>query len=303
MYNLPTKQFRLKMKNNINEITLLLRGYSESAVLDAEVLLAHLTGRSRSWVLAHPEMELTPAQEERLAESLARLRIGVPLPYIIGTWEFYGMEMIISQDVLIPRPETELLVEKGLDWLRKNPLSRRVIDIGTGSGCIAVALAENIHDLLVVATDISQKAIIVARQNAKKFNVHHRIKFVSCDLFPAGTNVVWDKFPILSGNPPTGGNLIVANLPYIPTLVLKGLRVYGREPDLALDGGKDGLVVIRRFLDQAPAYLEMGGMILMEIEASQGLSALSLAYDRFSSSEIHLHQDLSGRDRILEINL
>jgi release factor glutamine methyltransferase len=254
-------------------------------------------------VLAHPEMELPPAQEKKLAESLERMRSGVPLPYILGCWEFYGLEMIISQDVLIPRPETELLVDKALDWLRDNPLSRRVIDIGTGSGCIAVALADRIPDLEVIATDISDKAIIVARQNANKFNVASRVEFVRCNLFPARIGDVWGSLPAQSNKKPSGANLIVANLPYIPTSILSDLKVYGREPVLALDGGKDGLDVIRKFLNQAPAYLEEGGLILMEIEASQGLSALSLAYDKYSEAVIHLHQDLTGRDRVIEIRI
>ena len=291
------------MKNIINEIAFQLRGLTETAVLDAQVLLAHITGQTRSWVLAHPEMVLTPALEKKLGDSVAKMKTGIPLPYIIGTWEFYGMELIISQDVLIPRPETELLVDKAMDWLRKNPSCRRVIDIGTGSGCIAVALAASIHDLQVIATDISDKAIFVASQNAHKFNVTERIEFVCCNLFPAKIEGVWEKLSIQTAKPPSSANLIVANLPYIPSSILKDLKVYGREPDLALDGGKDGLDVIRKFLEQAPAYLEMGGKILMEIEASQGLSALSLAYDRYSNAVIHLHQDLSGRDRLLEITL
>lgn len=291
------------MKNLINEIALNLRGLTESPGLDAQVLLAYLSGQSRSWVLAHPDMELTPTQENLLGESLERMSNGVPLPYILGWWEFFGMEMIVSQDVLIPRPETELLVERALDWLRANPLCRRVIDVGTGSGCIAIALADRIPDLEVLATDISEKAIKVARQNAEKFNVADRIKFVSCSLFPAKNSGVWSRFSDKPSQPPPSANLVVANLPYIPTPLLKELKVYGREPDLALDGGRDGLEVIRKFLEQAPGYLETGGMILMEIEASQGMSALSLAYDNFSDALIHLHQDLSGRDRVLEISL
>ena len=291
------------MKNIINEVTHQLREFAETPALDAQVLLAHITGQSRSWVLAHPEMELPPAQEKKLAESLERMRSGVPLPYILGCWEFYGLEMIISQDVLIPRPETELLVDKALDWLRDNPLSRRVIDVGTGSGCIAVALADRVPDLEVVATDILEKAIKVARQNANKFNVASRVEFVCCNLFPARIGDIWDSLSAHSNKKPSGANLIVANLPYIPTSILSDLKVYGREPVLALDGGKDGLDVIRKFLNQAPAYLEEGGLILMEIEASQGLSALSLAYDKYSEAVIHLHQDLTGRDRVIEIRI
>lgn len=291
------------MKNKINEVAVQLKDQTETPVLDAQVLLAHIAGQNRSWVLAHPEMELTPTQENELDQSLLRMKAGVPLPYILGHWEFYGLEMIVSEDVLIPRPETEMIVEKGLEWLRKNPSSRRVIDIGTGSGCIAIALAVHIPDLEVVATDISDKAIKIAKQNAILFNVADRIDFVCCNLFPTKNVGVWTRTSEKIGRPRSGANLIVANLPYIPTLTLKDLSVYGREPDLALDGGMDGLDVIRKFLEQAPGYLEEGGMILMEIEATQGLAALSLAYDNYSDAVIHLYKDLSGRDRVLEISL
>jgi len=303
LYNHPIQENQAIMKNIINEVALQLRDRTETPLLDAQVLLAHISGQSRSWVLAHPEMELIPAQEKELDEALLRMRTGVPLPYIIGRWEFYGLEMIVSQDVLIPRPETELLVEKALDWLQNNPSCRRVIDIGTGSGCIGIALAVHMPDLQVIATDISEKAIKVAQQNANNFNVADRIEFVRCNLFPSKNRGVWARFSGKTSRPPSGANLIVANLPYIPTPTLKKLAVYGREPELALDGGMDGLDVIRKFLEQAPAYLEKGGMILMEIEASQGLSALSIAYDKYSDAVIHLHQDLSGRDRVLEISL
>jgi len=291
------------MKIKINEVALQLKDQTETPFLDAQVLLAHIAGQSRSWLLAHPEMELTPAQEMELDEALLRMKKGTPLPYILGRWEFFGLEMIVSQDVLIPRPETELLVEKALVWLQNNPSCRRVMDIGTGSGCITIALAVHMPDLELIATDISDKAIKIAKQNANKFNVAERIDFVCCDLFPPKTRGVWSRSSEKIGRPTSGANLIVANLPYIPTPTLKKLPVYGREPDLALDGGMDGLDVIRKFLEQAPAYLEKGGMILIEIEASQGLSALSLAYDKYSDAVIHLHQDLSGRDRVLEIRL
>jgi len=291
------------MINKIIEVALQIRDQTESPALDAQVLLAHISGKGRSWVLAHPEMELTPAQEKQLSEAILQMQKKVPLPYIIGSWEFFGLKMIVSPDVLIPRPETELLVEKALDWLQNNPSCRRVIDIGTGSGCIAIAMAVHIQDLEVIATDISVKAVKIARQNAVQLNVSDRIDFVSCDLFPSNKLEVWSRFSKKLNSSPARANLIVANLPYIPTPDLKKLAVYGREPDLALDGGLDGLDVIRKFLDQARSFLENGGLILMEIEASQGLSALSLAYDKFSEAVIHLYQDLLGRDRVLEISL
>lgn len=289
------------MSNYLSEITLRIKGLSETPFLDAQVLLSHLTGKDRSWVLAHPEMELDKQQKEILIFTLEQLESGVPLPYIIGNWEFYGLELIVSKDVLIPRPETELLVEKALDWLNENPQRRRLIDMGTGSGCIAVALSMNIPDLVVKAVDISENALKIARQNAEKFNVADRIQFISEDLW-GGKN--WEgKFSFTSQNDRTseGADLITANLPYIPTGLLHGLDVYGREPDLALDGGFDGLIKIRDFLKFAPLYLKPGGLVLMELEASHGLESLVLAKENFPEAEIHLFKDLSGLDRVLEI--
>jgi release factor glutamine methyltransferase len=170
----------------------------------------------------------------------------------------------------------------------------QVIDIGTGSGCIAIALAANLPELRVEATDISPEAIDVAKLNAKKFCVSNRIEFHCCNLFPiAGTF----DFRLSTFS------MIVANLPYIPTETLHNLPVYGREPTIALDGGADGLDIIRRLLVEAPRHLAPGGLILLEIEASQGAKVLSLAHDAFAEAEIHLHRDLSGHDRLLEIQV
>jgi len=199
---------------------------------------------------------------------------------------------------LIPRPETELLVEKAIAWLQALPerspsTSLRIADVGTGSGAIAVTLAMHVPDVHILATDISPAALAVAKRNAEKFHVHHQIDFVECDLLP----------PSAFSLQPSAFNLICANLPYIPTKTLKGLSVFGREPTLALDGGEDGLDLVRRMLSIAPKWLAPGGRIMLEIEASQGNQALSLAFDQFSEAEIHLHQDLTGRDRLLEIQL
>lgn len=279
-----------------------LTSLSDTPNLDAQVLLAHVLGKPRTWVLAHPETTLTPKQECALEKSLRQLESGVPLPYVLGKWEFFRLEFIVKLGVLIPRPETELLVETALHWLRAHPERRRVADIGTGSGCIAIALAVNLPELRVVATDISPEAIDVAKRNAKKFCVSNRIEFLCCDLFPTAETFDF-RLSTLRQAQDNSFNIIVANLPYIPTETLRGLRVYGREPTLALDGGADGLDIIQRLLVESPRYLAPGGLILFEIEASQGVKALSLAYDAFAEAEIHLHQDLAGHDRLVEIQI
>jgi len=261
--------------------------------LDAQLILAHAVHKPRTWILAHPETPLSAPQLDSVKQAVSRLEAGIPLPYILGHWEFFGLDFDITPDVLIPRPETELLVEGAIAWLKSSPEKKSVADIGTGSGCIAVSLAIHVPELLVMSTDISPKALTVARRNARKFHVEHQIEFVECDLLPSSsTNLRSSSF-----------DLICANLPYIPTETLHSLAIYGREPTLALDGGADGLDLIRRLLTLAPKWLTPGGRMLLEIEATLGTSALSLAYDSFSEAEIHLHQDLTGRDRWLEIQL
>jgi release factor glutamine methyltransferase len=291
------------MVNVLEKISGKIKETSDSPAMDAQSLLAHITGFDRTYLMAHPEIQLTRNQEKKLSEAISRLNKNVPLPYILGHWEFFGLDLIINQDVLIPRPETELLVEKALDWLHANPEKRRVIDVGTGSGCIAVAIADKVPDIKLIAGDISRKALKVARQNARKFDVVDRVKFYCCDLFPPYKKGGWRRFFAQGDRHSIGADLILANLPYIPTSSLKDLKVYGREPEIALDGGFEGLDVIRKFISLAPTYLAPGGRILMEIEEKQGMAALSLAYDQFSEARIHLHQDLSGKDRFLDIHL
>ena len=264
---------------------------SDTPQLDAQVLLAHVIQKPRTWILTHPETHLTNFQLDSINQAIFRLKAGKPLPYILGHWEFFGLNFDVTPDVLIPRPETELLVEHAIEFLQSDLEAHSVADIGTGSGCIAVSLAVHVPELHIMATDISSKALNVARCNARKFHVEHQIEFFECDLLPAFEY----QIPSL--------NLICANLPYIPTETLRGLAVYNREPTLALDGGADGLDLIRRLIALAPKWLTPGGRMLLEIESTLGASALSLAYDSFSEAEIHLHQDLTGRDRLLEIQL
>jgi len=259
---------------------------STTANLDVQVLLAYILNRSRSWILSHPEAEITQTQEELLSEAFIQLRSGVPLPYVIGKWEFYNLTFHVTPDVLIPRPETELIVENAIQWLKKNPSCRLGVDIGTGSGCIAISLAVNIPNLILEASDISDKALSIARRNAEDHNVVDRISFYQANLF----------------NPKSKSfDIIIANLPYIPTETLHGLEVYGREPTLALNGGTVGFDLNYRFLKEAPTFLETSGVIFMEIEAQQGEIVLETAVKYFPNAEISLQPDLSGFDRMLRI--
>ncbi len=271
----------------LDEVFTRLEKVSDTPGLDAQVVLANLLERSRSWMMAHPEMPLTGDQSVALEHLLRRLEGGEPLPYVLGRWEFFGLEFDVSKEVLIPRPETELLVERAIAWLQAHPDYTRVADIGTGCGCIGISLAVNVPGISVLATDISSKALELARWNAIKHGVESRVEFVQQDLLPNG-----EEF-----------HLIVSNPPYIPTATLHRLPIFGREPTLALDGGADGLDLVRRILMAAPNCLVPGGLFLMEIEASEGSAVISLAYDAFSEAQIHLHKDLSGNERLLEIQV
>ncbi|HEX7621625.1 MAG TPA: peptide chain release factor N(5)-glutamine methyltransferase [Anaerolineales bacterium] len=270
-----------------------LEKISDTPGLDAQVLVARLLDRPRSWVLARPEAPMTRSQEIALEEQVTRLEGGEPLPYILGFWEFFGMEFDVTPDVLIPRPETELLVERAIAWLRKPEREGRVLrvmDMGTGSGCIAISMAANVPGILITATDISPAALKVARGNAEKMHVSDRINFLEADLF--SNSLLQDPF-----------SLIVANPPYIPTKTLQKIPVYGREPTLALDGSFDGLNLIRRILREAPGRLFRGGSLLMEIEASEGPAVHSLATVAFPKAQIRIFKDLAGYDRLLEVQL
>jgi release factor glutamine methyltransferase len=261
---------------------------SETANLDALVLLAHTLSRSKSWVLTHPEYTLSSQEIKALRRALDRLTAGEPLPYVLGTWAFYGMDFRVSPEVLIPRPETELLVEKALAWLAAHPRRRLAADLGTGSGCIAVVLAKHMPDLRVLATDISWAALQTARENASAHQVIERVDFIQGDLL--------DPFHLEF-------DLICANLPYIPTRMLAELDVFQREPTLALDGGPDGLSKIRQLIASVTAFLAPGGLLLLEIEAGQGPGVVALAEEHFPDARVIVWPDLAGHDRLVAVEL
>lgn len=213
---------------------------------------------------------------------------GEPLAYIRVRAEFYGLEFIVTPSVLIPRPETELLVEAALAWLKAHPRQRRAADVGAGSGCIAVTLAKHVPGLFVIAADLSEAALQVARQNVARYGLREQVQLVQTNL--------------LEG---VGGalDLVCANLPYVPTELLPGLDVARYEPAAALDGGPEGLYWIDRLLAGLPASLAPGGLALLEIEAGQGSSAAALARRAFPQAAVSVLNDLAGRPRLLRVEL
>jgi len=254
----------------------------------ALVLLAHIVQRPKTWLLAHPEAHLSKAQADQLEGLLQRLEAGEPLPYLVGTQEFFGLEFEVNPSVLIPRPETEIMVETALAWLQEHPSSRNGIDVGTGSGCIAISLVSNCPDLNMLATDLSENALNVATKNAQKHNVVDRISFSLSDLIPE------DPQPV---------DLVCANLPYIPTEKLVEVNSLPWEPSLALDGGESGLDLISKLLEKLPAFLNHPALILLETEATLGAQTLQLAKHNFPNAEVSLHKDLFERDRMVRIEL
>jgi len=275
-----------QIKTILNEFSGRLVEVSDTARLDAQMLVSHVLEKPRTWVLAHPEASVSHKEQMRMERLAHRLETGEPLPYVLGRWEFYGFELIVTPDTLIPRPETELLIEYALSWLEKNPAHRFAADVGTGSGCITVALAAHVHDINFISSDISFAALKIARLNLGNHKVEKQVDLVQADLL-APFQKPFD--------------LICANLPYIPTQTLKTLRIYGREPSLALDGGSQGLDLIQKLLLQSQDRLSIGGLLLMEIEASQGKAVLSLAQKTFQGSQVQIKSDLAGRDRLIAI--
>ena len=265
-----------------------LKRIGDTPNLDAQILLANTLEKPRAWVISHPEVELSFSENSRFQDGIDSLVEGIPLPYIIGKREFYGLEFIVTPDTLIPRPETELMVELALEWLGKHQGRRSAADVGTGSGCIAVAIAKNSPDVSFIASDISLSALRIARKNSVQHGVNERINFLQADLM----SPISHQF-----------DLICANLPYIPSQRLQTLKIHGHEPDTALNGGKDGMDFISKLLVTSSTYTQPGALLLIEIDSSQGRKVQSTAKNLFPYAEISVHTDLAHHDRLVKIQL
>lgn len=256
----------------------------EDGGLAAQVILAHVLGKSREFVLAHPEYRLENDQQAQLERLLTRFEQGEPLAYLTGKREFFGLTFGVSPAVLIPRPETEILVEKALDWLKRHPQRRLAADVGTGSGCIAASLAYYVPDLRCVAVDRSWQAIQIARHNFERLGVLGRVFPLTANLLDAVGGVF---------------DLVCANLPYIPTAELARLAVSRFEPQLALDGGWSGLDWIAVLIKDSARWLAKGGLLLLEIESGQAEEVTQLAYQSLPAVKIEIIHDLHGLPRLV----
>jgi release factor glutamine methyltransferase len=256
------------------------------AWLDAEILVAHVLQSPRERLHSHPERELTVAQRARLRRLTSRRAARVPVPYLVGEREFYGYMFRVTPAVLIPRPSSELLVELAVQWLNAHPEARRVIDLGTGSGAVAISVAKAVAKVRIEARDVSARALRVAAENIAAYRLRRRITTVKGDL--------------LDGAAPA--DLVMANLPYIPE-ALRRVRPkeLDYEPALALDGGKDGLSLIRVALAQAPAVVKPGGLVLFECDPAQTRRIVRLAKGYWALAQVSVHKDLAGQDRVVRI--
>lgn len=230
----------------------------DDARLTAEVLLSHVLGWERSRLIGHFHDSLVASAQERFRVLVQRHVAGEPLQYLTGGREFYGLPFLVTPAVLIPRPETEILVEKALDLARTREGVVRIVDVGTGSGCIAVSLTHELPRALGWATDISLGALALARMNANRLGVGARIEFVCCDLlagFPAQP-----LFDLILSNPPYIAASEMSELPRV---------VREHEPHQALFGGESGLDAYRRLIPQAATRLLTEGSLLLEVGAGQ----------------------------------
>jgi release factor glutamine methyltransferase len=249
---------------------------------DAELLLMHSLSKSRAWLITHGDELLSDALSMSYTELLERRRRGEPIQYIIGETEFYGLPFRVTPDVLIPRPETEHLVEIVLE-LAANFAAPRIVDVGTGSGCIAVALAHKLPQASITAIDLSNSALAIARENAKRNGIV--LRFLSGDLL---TPVAGEQF-----------DLIVANPPYVSTADRATLSVEVRdyEPALALFAGDDGLDIFRRLIPAAFAALVPGGYLALEIGCGQS-PAIHELLAASGFQQIEFVSDLQGIPRV-----
>jgi len=278
---------------------------SDSARIDAELLLAHVLGTDRTTIVAHPEAQVGNATAQRYHEVVGRREAGEPVAYIHGTKEFRGLAFGTDSRALIPRPETELIVELAegeivgrLTGAPRSPGSPklRVLDVGTGTGAIAVSIAVGLRrrkmldEVEIRATDTSPDAVQLARENAVAHAVADVVLFEVADLLPATelANGRWD--------------VVLANLPYVPTATIPDLpRATSFEPVRALDGGPDGLAVIGRLLDELPDALATGGVALLEIGGDQGAAMAALVAARLPGWVCEIRPDLAGLPRVARL--
>jgi len=267
----------------------------DQARLSTEWLLADACGLSRLEVYTQFDKPLSAEERETLRESVRRRAAGEPLQYITGTVGFRHLDVGVRPGVLIPRPETEVLVDLALKALPspQEGVTLYVLDLCTGSGCVGLALASERSDVQVIATDICPKAVSLANENAQTCNLHERFTAIEADLFTARAPNEEQSERFL--------DLIVSNPPYIPTTGMDVLppEVADFEPALALHGGEDGLDIARRILEAAPQYLKKSSHLILELDVRNVHAAVDFAVSLNTYNSVEIARDLTGRERFV----
>jgi release factor glutamine methyltransferase len=269
-----------------------------SSPLAAELLLIHTLSRDRAWIYTHPEARLDEDATGKYFALIARRAAGEPTQYLVGKQEFWGLEFEVTPAVLIPRPETEHLVEVAIERIgpgRRNE-ALRIADVGTGSGCIGVALASEFPNAHILATDISQDALEVAKRNAARHDVGRRIEFVIADLLDGDAHQ-----SLFIDHQPEAFDLIVSNPPYVAKTDAETLQreVRDHEPHAALFGGPSGIEVYSRLIAQAESLLKPRGHLVVEFGFGQASSIQEILKSRGSWQNISVTNDLAGIPRVL----
>lgn len=255
----------------------------EEPILKAKILVSNVLKQSKEYLMINEKKEVSENDFNKIKEDLSRLIKGIPIQYIIEKQEFFGLDFLVNENVLIPQPDTEILVEEAIS-LAKQIKANKLLDLCTGSGAIAISIAKNTQIANIVATDISKHALEIAKKNCRKNEVKN-IKLLQSDLFEN----INEKF-----------NIIVSNPPYIKTKVIDTLSPEVKnEPYIALDGGQDGLEFYKKIISKAYEYLEKGGYLCLEIGYDQKEEVMELAKLSQKYNKIYSKKDLSGNDRII----
>ena len=292
----PNTDVRTLLKEGIAQLR---EAHGPSFTLAAELLLLHVLGRDRTWIYAHPEEEISSANAARYFELISRRAAGEPTQHLTGKQEFWGLEFEVTPDVLIPRPETEHVIEVALDRLALRELRAgrkqtftgeglQIADVGTGSGCIAIALAKHLPGARIYATDISPAALAVAQRNAASHSFFDQIHFIECNLLETKMSS-----PLLF-------DLIVSNPPYIGCREAETLmrEVRDHEPEIALYGGDEGYELYADLITQSAAHLKPGGILVLEL-GHNSLPAVQPLLDAPTWKNIAVTNDLAGIPRVI----
>jgi len=270
----------------------------DSPRLSAELLLGSVLEKKRLELYTQFDKVVAKERLDRLHDLVKRAEQGEPIAYLTGRTEFYSMELDITPDCLIPRPETELLVERAIEFLRGRSGKQLVCDLCTGCGCVAAAIAKNFRDARVIATDISDVALKTAARNIDKHKLNDRVTLLCGDLFDPIVPELGGGGPVLSAV--EGFDLIVCNPPYVSAAEFEKLdkTVKDFEPRSALFGGDNGLEVYRRICEKADAFLKPDAALMMEIGYSQGQAVRELLTQTGCFSEITIEKDFNNNDRV-----